>query len=297
MGLYSRDLYYWNLYSRLMAENPPHLILTIETKDPIEVGAFVGQFTALASQYDKYIRATYPDVAETAEIYVAEVKEGSIVAHLIPYFMMAGGAGVAAWAAIEGMDKIMILEDFVTRYGGRIANYFKHGGRDKEASKCDLKDFHNAVAAIANDPNGAAKLETAVFEDGEKKIRAAFKFTTQDARIAEGEIASHRLEIEKSTSADHERVLMVFVRSDVRGADAGKRSGELVTIESIAPKPLPLIYASQLAEQRIKYEIRDEESVYRKGFVVDVNVELRRGKACAYRVTNLHQVIELPDDG
>ena len=295
MGSHPRDLHRWNLYSRLMAEGPPHLILTIDTKDPIEVGDFVGQFTSLASQYEKFMRDQHPGMTDKAEIFVSEVKEGSTIAHLIPYFIGAGGVGAVAWAAIEGMDKIMILEDFVKRYGGRIGQYFKSGGRDIEASKGDLKDFHNAVAAIANDPNGFAKLEAAVFEDGEKKIKAAFKFTTPEARTAENEIESHKKEIERGTSADHERVLMTFVRPDIRETETNKRSGELVIIEAISDRAMPIIYASNLSEQRIKSEIRDDNSVFKKGFSVDVNVELRRGKPCAYRITNVHQVLDLPD--
>jgi len=64
----------------------------------------------------------------------------------------------------------------------------------------------------------------------------------------------------------------------------------------IYDKPRPLIYASAMAEQEIKREIADDESVYRKGFVVDVNVESRGGRPMVYAVTNLHQIIDLPDD-
>jgi hypothetical protein len=39
-----------------------------------------------------------------------------------------------------------------------------------------------------------------------------------------------------------------------------------------------------------------DDNVYKKGFVVDVNVQLVNGKPAAYRVTNVHQVIDLPSD-
>ena len=62
-------------------------------------------------------------------------------------------------------------------------------------------------------------------------------------------------------------------------------------------RSLPLIYASELAEQQIKHEIAEaEENVFKKGFVVDVNVEMRAAKPIAYKVTHLHQVFDLPDD-
>ncbi len=90
---------------------------------------------------------------------------------------------------------------------------------------------------------------------------------------------------------------MMFEQSNVKDSPLGKRTGEWVRIEFISDKPLPLIYASDLAEQRIKHEIREApENVYRKGFVVDVNVETRGGKPIAYRLTHLHQVFDLPDE-
>jgi hypothetical protein len=88
---------------------------------------------------------------------------------------------------------------------------------------------------------------------------------------------------------------MIFRQANVRGAPVGKRTGEWVQIEAISDKELPLIYASDLAEQHIKHEIAEaEDNVFKKGFSVDVNVETRGGRAVAYRVTNIHQVIELP---
>ncbi len=90
---------------------------------------------------------------------------------------------------------------------------------------------------------------------------------------------------------------MIFTRSDIGTAQVGKPSGERVKIEEISAKPLALIYASDLAEQRIKHEIREaDDNVYEKGFVVDVNVRSSNGKPAAYAVTHVHQVIDLPDD-
>jgi len=273
-------------YAEFMRGHPAHLTLILDTSQPIELGDFVSAFTSLANQYEKYIKSVAPEAEERGTIYVAEVKEGSIVAYLLD------GIG----KLIEGMEGILTLEDFVKRYGGRLGRYVTKGGREPTATKNDLRDFHNALAAIANDPKGSLTLEAAYFEEGERKVKAAFKFNTQQARQAEREIENHKQEIEGASSADHERVLMTFVRSDIRTTEPGRRSGELVMIEALGPKPRPLIYASALAEERIKFEIRDDESVYKKGFVVDVNVETKNGNPIAYRVTNLHQVIDLPDD-
>ena len=155
----------------------------------------------------------------------------------------------------------------------------------------------DGLAAVANDPNGNVTIQAADFEDGQKRVRASVKFTSAQARDAMREIEDHKREMDHKGSVDHARVLMTFKRSDIGNADVGKRSGERVIVESISEKDLPLVYSSEIAEQTIKHEIRDtEENIYFKGFVVDVNVEVRNGKPVAYRVTNVHQIIELPRD-
>jgi hypothetical protein len=287
-------------YSQLMAESGAFLILTIDTKEPIEIGAFVGEFISLANQYEKYFKEKYPAAEGDAEVFVTQVSEGSIIAHLVPHWPqiagVAGTAGVAVLVGLGAIERLNTLEDFVDRWGKRLGRFFHKDGRVPEAAKSDIKDFHNAVAAIARDPNATLKLEAAYYEDGEKNIKASFKFTTSQAKIAEQEIENQKKEMEASGNADKQKVLMIFVRPDIRTQEMGKRSGELAMIESIFDKPRPLIYVSNLAEQRIKYEMRDNDNIFKKGFVVDVNVEMRRGKPCAYRITNLHEVIDLPDD-
>lgn len=72
---------------------------------------------------------------------------------------------------------------------------------------------------------------------------------------------------------------MRFTRSDIGDVTVGKPSGERVKIEEIADRSLPLVYGSELAEERIKHEIREaDENVYKKGFIVDVNVKSTGGR-------------------
>lgn len=153
------------------------------------------------------------------------------------------------------------------------------------------------MKAISRDPNASSTLQAAVFEDGERKITAAFKFDSKDAEKALLTIDSIKSDLDKIESADYSRVLMVFTRSDVHNVKIGSSSGERVVIEEISEKPLVLMYASNLAEERIKHEIREaDDNVFKKGFEVDVNVKLTRGKPVAYSVTHVHQVFDLPDD-
>jgi hypothetical protein len=81
-------------------------------------------------------------------------------------------------------------------------------------------------------------LEADVFEDGKKKIKAAFKFNTRQARAVQQVVEARQRQLEKKEHADHSRVLMRFTRSDIGDVNVGKPSGERIVIEDISDKPL-----------------------------------------------------------
>lgn len=180
----------------------PHIVLNIETKRPIELGDFVSAFSSIASQYEKFVRSDYPELASDAKIYVREVRAGSIEADLIPW------ATQGLSAVVNVIEQVQIVEKFVRNYGAVLGKYLG-GAKEPEATRSDLKDFMGAVVAIANDPNGHATLKAVVFEDGKKKVRAALSFDTTQAREAQPPEFYHYLleEIEKSLLAELRKVL------------------------------------------------------------------------------------------
>ena len=168
---------------------------------------------------------------------------------------------------------------------------------DWRPNKSELATLANATQAIATDPDASSTLKAVRFRDNKREVEAEFVFNTEDAVKAQKTIDAEYRELERAKHAEYERVLLVFTRSDVGSVILGKKSGERVRIEEISPRPLALMYASDLAEQRIKHEIREgEDNIYKKGFVVDVNVRLVNGKPSVYAVTQVHEIIELPDD-
>jgi len=263
-------------YAKAMERGQPYVRLRLSVPEAIELGAFVGAFTALASEYDRFIRTEHGKNGE-ATLYVAEVRKGSIEADLIP--ALASGIPVLVAMAGQALD----VEEFVRRYGHRLTRLLgKSPLLPEDITKAELRDFTEQVAAIAAVPGSTIEVAAIKIENGEHKIEAAFKFDTKQAREIQDKAELMHQQIEHLARADHERVLMVFTRSDVRGATVGKRSGELVSIDAISDRSLPLIYASDLAEQQIKHEIAEaDDNVYKKGFMVDVNVESRSAKPVA----------------
>ncbi|MBD1546927.1 hypothetical protein HK439_11690 [Labrenzia aggregata] len=275
-----------------MGEQSAILTLKIDTDEPVELRDFVGAFTSLANEFERYVDATYSDVKTDPKMYVREVRSGCIEADLFTGLM-----AVAA-ATITHMDQILILEDFVKRWGQRFTFLLKGEvpAGELEGAK-ELKDWADAAQSIATDPLAGHRLEVAHFEDGKRQVKASFQFKASEARTALQNIEDRKKLLNKPETETHQRVLMTFTRSDVSDVNVGKRTGELVKIEEISDQPMPLVYGSEIAEEQIKHEIRDaHDNVYHKGFIVDVSVKIANGgRPAAYAVTNLHQIIDIGD--
>lgn len=275
-----------------MGGRSAHLTLRLDTSEPIELGDFVGAFTSLANEFERFLAEKSGAKAE-ARMFVREVRHGSVIADIIaehgPYIVAIAGQ------AVTQAETAMVLEDFIRRWGGRLTALFTNKIQAGELENpADLKDFLKTVRSITADPAASHTLEAATFEDGRREVRAAFRFTAPEARTAEVNIEDRLRILADPATTPRYRVLMVFTRSDINNASLNKKSGERVVINEISDKPLALMYGSEVAEQRIKHEIREaDDNVFKKGFVVDVLVRRHGGKDVAYSVIGLHSVIDI----
>lgn len=262
---------------------PAHLSFKIDIREPIELPDLLAFFSSLSSQFQDYMRQMHPDLASEAQLYVHEIRPGCIAGELIPIAM----------SMIEFMDRAIIVEDFARRWGTRLAAYFEPRGRDASAKRSDLKDILDATAAISRDPEASATVNAVSYENGKEDIRFSLKFDTKQARQAQIEASAHRQELEAKDTAEHERVLMTYVRPSKKG---GPRAGERAIIPSVSQRDLPVYSASALAEQRIRHELQTRKAIFFKiAFIVDVNVDTRGTTPIAYRVMAVHDVFEMDD--
>lgn len=284
-------------YTEAMGEDGAHVRIKLDTDEPVALSDFVGSFVGIGSQFEKFVAREHPGVKTESEFFVKEVRAGCIEADLVA-MITAGAAILPGLDPIELIDRGQILTKFVRDLSARISPYFKAGGRDPKATKSDLADYHKAVAAIARDPNASGNIEAAIFESDGRSVRSAFKFKSDEARMAERQIADHRLELESKTDENQDRVLLRFVRPSVESSKPGKKGGERGVIESIQKRALPVLYVSDMAEQRMHHEkMQLQGNVFRALFDVDVNVELgANGRPVAYRIKEVHTVIEDPGE-
>lgn len=277
----------WRTYRQAMETGQPFIRLKLDIDEPVEIGDFVAAFVALAAQYDRFVAREPDGEAGSAKLFVREVRVGCIEADLVP---------IAASGLLLGMAAANTVYDFVEKYGGLLKRLGRRRGEKVEgATKSDLQAIMQQVAAVASVPGSKLELSAVVTEQGVQRTTAFHVLTSNEAKTASENAQQQRLEMAKTTDADFKRVLLRFTRADTRPSKVGKRASEQAVIEAISPKGLGIIYASDLAEQRIRHEIVERDSVFWKGFVVDVNVEYSQGRPVAYRVMHVHDVIDLPE--
>jgi hypothetical protein len=260
--------------------------LEIDTTQPIELNDFISAFASIGSEYSRYILKEHPDWGKDAKIYVSQVRAGSIIAELIPAIM----------PLLQTLDSALIIDQFISRIGNIVTAYLQPNAKPEGIQKSEIKDVMEGLVAIAKDPKGRMDIKSIFIEGGQSNVRAAIHFDTQQAITAIGNMREHIRLIEHHEDLNRPMVLMTFFQSNLRDSELQIRSGEQVVIQSINTKPRPLVYASEMAKDRIKHEISQSEgNIYKKGFYVDVVVDMAGEKIAAYKITNFHNVIDLPD--
>ncbi len=262
----------------------------IDRKIPIEVGEFSRGLQALGLEYQRFLRSQHPTVTDAnTELFVEKIVEGSIIIELIG----------AALPLLEGAKTVYEVVDFVDYLGDKFRALMAPGGRLESANKSELARLTDMATMVATDPNGNAHIIAVEHEETSlnKTTKTCFVISGQEASNVVKNAESQLLELQEDDQNRHIGVLMTLYQTNKATPEAEKTSGEKGVIEAVTPKPLPLIYASGLAGQRIKAAWGEERhNPYELGFVVDVDVQTVRGKPKAYRIMNVQEVIELDEE-
>lgn len=283
----------FSAYKALMANVDAYLEMRISLgeEELIQVRELSNMLGGMADRYSAYVNAEFPGEADQAKFFIHEIRRGSIILEFVP-------------VAVGIMDQISIIHNFWNLTSSTLKAY-------AEGTASGLRDRNNdtdrSVAAIvepiAKSANGNLSLAVREREtnDGRERMividageaRAAFK--TASAFL--GPLPS--LEITPQTETrQHDRVTMYFEQTNRKRDTSGKKTGEKVLVPQLDPKERALIYQSENAERQVKREMLDDpENIYHKAFLVDLYADYRLGRVTLYRLTHVHDVIDIdPDD-
>jgi hypothetical protein len=266
------------------------IVFKIERERPIALERLTYGMMALGAEYERFFRRVHPkSEPQEADLLVQRITEKCIWIELI---------GAAA-PILQGMDNILIFKEFVNWIGTRIGSLSVSGGRLEDANAKELDSLARLAGTIVADKNGEAEMLAIEYtsETKDKKVVAKISYKSKDAETI---IFNARRQIKEITGKDanlHNKVLMRFFQTNIGDAKADKPTGEKVIIESITEAPRRVVYASEIAGQKIKSVWADKgQNPYELGFIVDVNVEEVNGKPRLYRITDVYDIFRLDED-
>ncbi len=264
----------------------PSLVLRISTSQPIELLQLISSLTGIANQFEAYVKREHPELDGATKLYVREIRSGSTIIDLVP--MIA--------PLISDMNTVLIIDRFIRRVAAVIDGY-ANGQRDDDLKRPSIVDFNNTVKAIATDPDATVNISSAEYHRTKTTERAVYEFDTEKARAAKQLLERHRIELELPAHELFENALLRFFQSNLKDGEPGKRTGVRVIIEQIHPKDLAVTYETDLVQERIKHEtMQGDRNIYKLGFLVDGYLQKTNAKPALYRITNIRQVFDLPDD-
>ena len=266
------------------------IILRIDRELPISLEQLTFGMMAIGAEYDRYIRDKHPDSEDhESDLLVRRVSEGSIVIELIG----------ALLPVLQGVDNILTFIEFIKSIERKIGALSKPGGRLENATTKELANMTRMAETIVGDSKGTVEVFAMEYlsETEDRRVAAKVMFKARDAEKVIENAATQMRTIKDGTAGQHQGLLMRLYQTNIAAPTADRSSGEKGIIEALSPTPKRLIYASDLAGQKIKNAWADEGvSPYELGFVVDVDVQAINGSPRAYRILDVHDVFPLNEN-
>ncbi len=266
------------------------IVFRIERETPISLERLTFGMMALGAEYERFVKSEHPKISPPeAELLVQRVTEKCIWIELIG----------AISPVLQGMDNIIIFSEFVKMLGVKLGALTAPEGRIEDTTTKELVNLTRMMETIVGDTQGEAEIIALNYnsETKEKTTQVRIVYKAKDSQLIIDNAEAQIREITGPESNVHNGVLMRLFQTNLGEAVADRSSGEKGIIESITDRPRRLIYASDLAGQRIKSAWAEEgQNPYELGFVVDVDVQMVDDKPRAYRIMDVHEIFPLDED-
>lgn len=249
------------------------LLIHIEHSKPIEVSDFTKSLTGINGLFSSYAHRTgLFDVKP--KLCVNKIQEGCIDVFL----------QIMATSALPFIENLNSICNFVEMMC-RVKSYFMEDkGTEPDISIADCRNIRDTLSIVANDNQGMIDMKSTNLEGGTFN-GCTFNFvegnTLQNimsTRINEAE------KEEKSEAIKNVLLTICQARSEMDG-----RKGNRGRIDG--GRELALLFENSDLQERM---LNTENNPLKMAFYVDVTILNANGKPAAYKVTKIHDIIDLP---
>jgi hypothetical protein len=259
------------------------LEITINNERPVVLTDMTLSLLAVSEQFQKFVESsTNQDYEAGAQLYVKDVRSGSIVVELVAQAMpivplIWEGGSLSEWA-----NTAKAIVDWLLG---------KTESPPKQITKNDLKQWHSIVEPVARD-NGS-QLNFSVSDNG--RVINQFFINSQDANVAQNNIKRHLEHLENPSDHAHRRKVMYWYQTKF---DTTSHTGDKAIIEDISKRPVKVIFDNNAVKTAmVSGDDRFQKPWQKLAYVVDVEVQTIAGEPKIYTVLRYYPEYTFdPDD-
>lgn len=256
------------------------LLIHVEHTKPIELTDFTTALNSVAGLYASYVKENGgSDAMAKSRLYVKKIEDGCIDIYLCEL------VSATLIPFLENANAVFGFADYVKR----IVDFFCHRKGDKPAltvEKC------NEIAGMfsMSVKDNAGNTSISAIDSANPSVgfyKCTFNFT--ESNSAQNQVRQEKdalLETRPNTRSFKRELMVVY---QVRG-DQSKDKGNKAVIESLSDKRLALLFDTDELKRDILFA---EANPMTKGFLVDGEIFTVNNRDVAYKITALHDVIDL----
>lgn len=251
------------------------LEIYIKNDKPVVLTDLTLSLLAVNQQFQRFIESeTNQDYQAGSELYIKEVRSGSIVVELVAQTLpivplVWQGGTLSEWlSSAKGVLEWLL------------------GQKDKpprEIQKSDLKQWKAILEPVAKD--SASQMNFTVSDSAQVTINQ-FSFNSADANAAQNRIRRELDAMDDPVEHIHLRKLMYWYQTKF---DQDSHTGDKAIIESISKRPMKVIFENlAVKEAMLAGEARFNKPWHKLAYVVDVEVQTIMGEPKMYTILRYH---------
>ena len=242
----------------------------IEYTDPIELTEFTKSLNGFSSEYKKFINDNYgSEQPLNAKLHIEKIEEGSILTTLVEY----------SHIGIPFLGEVNTVFEF----GKHLKNAYEKFLNKKDYD-VDKKTLENLQSIIT--PGTEIGSKTTIEVNGNENNILVLSVDDTQASAINDRINKEKKILEAKDSNIHTKQLFYFEQAK---KDIDSKAGNYGVIESLYPHKLRVIFDDDkiYKKQMLKGDFNPLVSSY----IVDVEVQTKRGEPVTYKILRLHETI------
>jgi hypothetical protein len=262
-----------NATSKIDAE--PKLTLKIEHTAPVSVLDLTQCLAGFSDEHKRFVEKQRGiSAGEGVQLYLREVKTGSIIADLVALTPFA----------LPFMEHSVTILDFSVYLKGAYDFLLGKIQHKPKLQKPNYENLIKILEPVAKDRQGKIIIDSCFRNHTPVNIQINYIEANAAQNSAHREIA----ELKTPATGVQEKVLLYWyqARNDQRS-----QTGDRAIIESISDAPVKTIFISEGTKGKM---LLGSNNPFKRAFVVDVMVETIDGKPALYRITDVHDSIPKP---